>query len=67
MMNTLTKVVLAALVIIVIGIIGRLDAEDSAAQYEYYCSMVAIWNTQAKAGIPIDDRTGWPPYNGECK
>jgi hypothetical protein len=66
-MGFLTKAALAAALIILIGVVGHFDAEDANAQHDQYCSMVAIWKAEAARGIPANDRTGWPPYDGECK
>jgi hypothetical protein len=66
-MSTLNKAALAALLVALIGVVGHFDAEDADAQHDNYCSMVATWNAQAKAGVPANDRAGWPPYDGECK
>jgi hypothetical protein len=65
-MATLNKAALAALLVLV-GVVGHFDAEDANTQHTNYCSMVATWHTEAKAGVPTNDRTGWPPYDGECK
>jgi hypothetical protein len=64
-MSTLTKAALAAALIIV-GVVGHFDAEDVDAQHDLYCSMVATWKAEAARGVPAKDRTGWPPYDGEC-
>ncbi len=32
-----------------------------------YCAMVARWKADAAAGVAPKNRTGWPPYQGECK
>jgi hypothetical protein len=66
-MTTLNKAALAALLAILVGVVGHFDAEDADAQQANYCSMVATWHAQAKAGVPANDSTGWPPYDGECK
>jgi len=66
-MSTLTKAALVAALAILFGIVGHFDAEDVDAQHDQYCSMVATWHAEAKAGVPANDRTGWPPYDGECK
>lgn len=34
---------------------------------ERYCEMVARWKADAAAGVAPKNRTGWPPYQGECK
>jgi len=65
-MGTLTKAALVAALAILFGIVGHFDAEDADAQYKNYCSMVATWKAEAKAGVPANNRTGWPPYDGEC-
>ena len=66
-MTALTKAALAATFIILLGVVGHFDAEDADAQHENYCVMVATWHAEAKAGVPAKNRTGWPPYDGECK
>jgi hypothetical protein len=66
-MSTLTKAALAALLVVLIGVVGHFDAENTDAQHEHYCSMVATWHAEAKAGVTANNRTGWPPYDGECK
>jgi hypothetical protein len=66
-MSTLNKAALAALLVVLIGVVGHFDAEDADVQHANYCSMVDTWHAQAKAGVPANDRTGWPPYDGECK
>lgn len=66
-MSTLNKAALAALLVVLIGVVGHFDAEDTDAQHANYCSMVATWHSEATKGIPPNDRTGWPPYDGECK
>lgn len=41
---------------------GQTDVSE-----EVYCTMVERWHADAEAGIPSNSRTGWPPYQGECK
>ena len=65
-MSTLTKAALAAAPIILAGIVGHFDAEDADTQHDLYCSMTATWKTEAARGVPANNRTGWPPYDGEC-
>lgn len=36
-------------------------------EYGLYCSMVEQWNKEEEQKIPLDDRTGWPPFRGQCK
>lgn len=66
-MGALNKAALAAALLILVGVVGHFDELDAEAQHDYYCSMVATWKAEAKAGVPANDRTGWPPYDGECK
>jgi hypothetical protein len=65
-MRALDKAALAAALVVLAGIVGHFDAEDVDAQHDFYCSMVATWKTEAARGVPANDRTGWPPYDGEC-
>lgn len=55
------------LVVMVFGLVGRADHDDAVAAHETYCEMVDRWNEESARGVPELDRTGWPPYNGECK
>lgn len=66
-MSTLTKAALVAALAVLFGIVGHFDAQDADDQHNLYCSMVATWKAEAKAGVPANDRAGWPPYDGECK
>lgn len=66
-MTTLGKIALAAALIILVGVVGHFDELDAEAQHDHYCDMVATWHAEAKLGVPANDRTGWPPYDGECK
>jgi hypothetical protein len=66
-MTSLGKAALAVAFLILVGALGHFDAQDADEQHSLYCSMVATWKAEAKAGVPANDRTGWPPYDGECK
>ncbi len=65
-MGALNKAALAAALLILVGVAGHFDELDAEAQHDYYCSMVATWHAEAAKGVPANDRTGWPPYDGEC-
>jgi len=54
-------------IIIAMGIVGNMDAQEEERQIEHYCEMVAIWKADAARGVPANDRAGWPPFDGECK
>lgn len=41
--------------------------DEPDPQQVQYCAMVERWHADAAAGIPPKNRTGWPPYQGECK
>ena len=66
-MTSLGKIALVAALIILAGVVGHFDELDAETQHDHYCSMVATWNAEAAKGVPANDRTGWPPYDGECK
>lgn len=66
-MTSLGKIALTAALIILVGIVGHFDELDAEAQHSQYCDMVATWHAEAAKGVPANDRTGWPPYDGECK
>ena len=52
------------LVLMLLGIVGAMDAEEGQRQEDEYCSMVALWNADAKRGVRKEDRAGWPPFKG---
>lgn len=46
---------------------SRSASSDEDRQYSVYCEMTKTWAAEAKAGVPPEDRSGWPPYDGECR
>lgn len=48
--------------IVAMGLVGHMDAEEEQRQQDEYCAMVKLWK-QTKG------QQGWPAYNGEgvCK
>lgn len=56
---------LAIVLMAAMAMAGCNDQPDP--QQVQYCEMVARWHADAAAGIPPKSRTGWPPYQGECK
>lgn len=54
-------------VILGFGLVGYLDAQDEVADADNYCKMVAVWKAEEARGIPANDRSGWPPFRGDCK
>lgn len=65
-MAKLEVIALAAALFILVGVAGHFDEEAAQADHDNYCEMVNIWHKEAAKNIPVNDRTGWPPYNGEC-
>lgn len=53
-------------ILVVLGLVGQMDYESAAAEEATYCSMVAKWKSEELAGVPEFDRTGWPPFRGDC-
>ena len=45
-----------------LGIVGHFDYEAAEADNDHYCDMVQLWKADAKAGIPANERRGWPPF-----
>ena len=41
-------------------------SEEVDYEYVKYCEMVGIWKDQELKGVPEIDRSGWPPYKGDC-
>lgn len=62
-MNQTPKTILAVLFIFAaLAIVGHFDNEEADRQANEYCEMVALWKQDKAAGIPADDRRGWPPF-----
>ena len=43
------------------------SAYEARKQRELYCDMVSIWEADETKGIRAEERSGWPPYKGECE
>jgi hypothetical protein len=66
-MNT-RKAFLYAVAVMVLALSGCQEGAGKRDETEArYCAMVARWNSDAAAGVAPKNRTGWPPYQGECK
>lgn len=50
---------IAALLILSGCEFGPMPATDDPS----YCDMVEIWNAEAAAGVPPEQRRGWPDYD----
>lgn len=49
-------------------IVSTMSADDHTAEVQYHCEMVQMWNEDANAGVPPEQRRGWPNYDStECK
>jgi len=60
--------VLIAGVLALLFVAGCSDAAyEERKQHELYCDMVSIWEADEAKGIRAEERSGWPPYKGECK
>lgn len=55
-------VAIIAGIVLALGIVGHYDREAEEADAEHYCDMVQLWNADKKAGIPANERRGWPPF-----
>lgn len=55
------------LILISIAALAFNEPDATGAENQHYCEMVQIWESDAKAGIPQQDRNGWPNFkNIEC-
>lgn len=54
----------AAAAFLIVGSMERGQIDEDAARY---CRMTAIWAEDAAAGVAPEQRSGWPPFRGECK
>lgn len=50
--------------VFLIGLAITDDFEQEQHQYNHYCEMVEIW--ESNKHLPAEQRPGWPLYNGEC-
>lgn len=39
-------------------------SEEPAPDNQEYCSMWEIWHNDRRAGVPVDQRYGWPDSEG---
>lgn len=63
-MNNRKLVLSLVAMAIVLVIIGSMDYNDEQIEYQHYCEMVELW--QSNNHLPPEQRPGWPPYKGEC-
>lgn len=49
-------------ILFAMGVVGYMDAEDAEVEEQRYCEMVDLWKADKKAGIPANERRGWPPF-----
>lgn len=50
-----------------LGVLFLLDAVTEPAQPDdaaQYCAMWEIWHADRRAGVPVDQRYGWPDQAG---
>ena len=63
-----SAVVIIAGVLALLFVAGCSDAAyEERKQRELYCDMVSIWEADEAKGLRAEERSGWPPYKGECK
>lgn len=62
--KTILSVLMIVSGLIVLGEIGSMDLNSETEIEDHYCEMVSLWNSQSH--LPIEQRSGWPPYKGEC-
>jgi hypothetical protein len=59
-------IVLGLLVtLIIFGLLNNDDRKTEVASHETYCEMINLWLIAEANDVPINERPGWPPYNGE--
>lgn len=60
---------MVALMLLALGLLGAMDADDEQSSQSEYCAMVSIWKQDEAKGIAKSERAGWPPFKGEefCK
>lgn len=60
------KIAIGLLLASAFAVVSYLDSQDEMADAGNYCQMVAVWKAEEARGIAPNDRSGWPPFNGEC-
>ena len=48
--------------LVLFGIAGKFDLENEQMEEDRYCEMVSLWKSDAAAGIPANERRGWPEF-----
>jgi cell division protein FtsI/penicillin-binding protein 2 len=70
-MNAIKVIFALAMIILVLGVVGRMDMEDEQYEQEAYCNMRSVWEEDAARGVKLEDRNGWPAFkpelDGLCK
>lgn len=51
------------LALVILGLVGRLDAQDEQRAAAYYCDQVALWRAEAARGVIPELRNGHPDYD----
>jgi len=55
-------ILVGLILILLFGLVGHFDQENEQFEEDRYCEMVALWNKDKAAGIPANQRNGWPPF-----
>ena len=66
-MNTIKIVGSVFLIVLVLGVVGRMDMEDEQHEQEAYCNMRSVWEEDAARGVKLEDRNGWPAFKPELE
>ena len=54
-------------IIVLMGIVGRMDMEDEQASNAHYCHMRALYESDKAIGFSKHNRTGWPAFKPELE
>lgn len=61
-------IIIGVAFILLVGFLSICDKKSASAdEPSVYCTMTKLWNQDRVAGVPADQRRGWPPYDGNIK
>ncbi|MFW6342880.1 MAG: hypothetical protein ACOC00_07660 [Halothiobacillaceae bacterium] len=62
--TTITAAGIGFALIVGTGVLATVGGDSLDAEQAQYCQMVGAWKREEAAGIPPDQRSGWPDYKG---
>lgn len=66
-MSLFNKILVWVFLIVVIGVVGRMDMEDEQANDINYCNMRMLYEADRARGMAREHRSGWPAFKPELE